>query len=179
MTLLLHILCTILVRMLSLKWALIWVNLSLCRLWPDQGVRRPRRLTPSTGSCLTWRCRACSCSPSGALTSWKWWGNRNSVFFPYLFQGAELYEVFLVNTALELTSSIRIWYFLFKFMKTFVTPHRSTLGSWFIQLTSTPTRSAPTTQRSTREPPDTTTPAKRSSLWWRSVLTSPYVHSSK
>lgn len=46
-------------------------------------------------------------------------------------------------------------------------------GSWFIQLTNIPTRSVPTMQRSTKEPPDTTTPARRSSLWWRSVMTSP------
>lgn len=44
-------------------------------------------------------------------------------------------------------------------------------GSWFIQLTSTPTRSVLTTLRSTKEPLDTTTQARRSSLWWRSVVT--------
>lgn len=47
----------------------------LCRWWLDQGVRRPKSLILSTGSCLTWPCRACSCSPSGARTSWKWWGS--------------------------------------------------------------------------------------------------------
>lgn len=45
-------------------------------------------------------------------------------------------------------------------------------GSWFIQLTSTPTRSVLTMLRSTKEPRDTTTQARRSSLWWRSVITS-------
>lgn len=48
------------------------MSIGLCRLWLDQGGRRPRRLILSTGSCLIWPCRACSCSPSGVLTSWKW-----------------------------------------------------------------------------------------------------------
>lgn len=52
-----------------------FVHLHLCRWLLDQVVRRPRRLMLSTGSCLTWPCRACSCSPSGVLMSWKWWGN--------------------------------------------------------------------------------------------------------
>lgn len=56
---------------LSLKWRLF---VCWCRWWPGQGVRKPRRLTLSTGSCLTWPCRACSCSHSGALMLWKWWG---------------------------------------------------------------------------------------------------------
>lgn len=48
----------------------------------------------------------------------------------------------------------------------------STPGNWFTRLTNTPTKSVPTTLRSTREPPDTTTPARRNLPLWRSVMPS-------
>lgn len=51
-------------------------TLCLSRLWLDQGVRKSKRRTLSTGSCSTWPCRECSCFPSGVLMSWKWWGRK-------------------------------------------------------------------------------------------------------
>lgn len=50
-----------------------------------------------------------------------------------------------------------------------VVPTPSTPGSWFTPPTSSVTRTARARQRSTREPPATTTPARRSSPSWRWV----------
>lgn len=54
----------------------------------------------------------------------------------------------------------------------FCNSSHSTPGSWFIQLTDSPTRSSLKAQRSMREPPATTTRARRSSPWWRSAVAS-------
>lgn len=73
--------CFTLVRgegMGSFGWYYIVLHLCLWRWWLDQVVRRVRRRTLSTGSCLTCPCRACSCSLSGAHTSWKWWADINN-----------------------------------------------------------------------------------------------------
>lgn len=48
--------------------------------------------------------------------------------------------------------------------------HTSIRGNLCTQRTSTPTRTALTTPRSMNVPPATTTPARRSSPWWRCAL---------
>ena len=47
---------------------------------------------------------------------------------------------------------------------------RSTPGNLCIPRINTPTKNVLTTLKSMKEPQDTTTPKRRSLLWWRSVL---------
>lgn len=56
------------------SWTFVTAWCSVFSRWSQaQAARRLRRRMLSTGSSSTWRCRACSCCPSGVLTWWKWW----------------------------------------------------------------------------------------------------------